>query len=216
MAMKQSIPTDPASAAASAGALPCKPPAQAAGTSVETKKARVLLAMDYSQARASLHDLLTPICTMVSDRKEGHDVVIMGLGFGPASKDSLGPVAGWPHAGVFKIVWHERAEDDPFVRLACTEAGASMVTNNAEHVAQAVAKVSQSIIEQGRITCFICGRTGLSKLGFCIHLPTYHINEPNVPAVVCMAKQDPMVASYLLNYIPTLFFICLLEYGMIP
>ncbi|GIL93440.1 hypothetical protein Vretimale_12727 [Volvox reticuliferus] len=74
------------------------------------------------------------------------------------------------------IVWHSDATEDGIARIQAFQSGANMVTNNPEHLHEALQRVT-SIHGNGDLSCPWCGLGGFSEHELWRHQPLYHIYE---------------------------------------
>ncbi|GFR45433.1 hypothetical protein Agub_g6812, partial [Astrephomene gubernaculifera] len=90
----------------------------------------------------------------------------------------------------FIVVWHPDATEDPIARIKAFEAGARMVTNDEEHLQEALRLIT-GVHGNGNLQCPWCGLSGLSTLELWQHQPLYHIYELDKGNVACPACSKP-------------------------
>ncbi|GIL50516.1 hypothetical protein Vafri_6690 [Volvox africanus] len=84
------------------------------------------------------------------------------------------------------IVWHSDATEDGIARIQAFQSGANMVTNNPEHLHEALQHIT-SIHGSGNFSCPWCELGGLSEHELWRHQPLYHIYETDKLDAQCPA-----------------------------
>ncbi|GLI63618.1 hypothetical protein VaNZ11_006633 [Volvox africanus] len=87
------------------------------------------------------------------------------------------------------IVWHSDATEDGIARIQAFQSGANMVTNNPEHLHEALQRITV-IHGTGNFSCPWCELGGFSEHELWRHQPLYHIYEPDKLDARCPACRN--------------------------
>lgn len=77
---------------------------------------------------------------------------------------------------------HPDATEDPLLRLQAFSAGANMVTDNSDHMMQALQCIAIQELN-GALSCHWCGMSGLSAKHYWHHAPLYHTYADNIQGI---------------------------------
>ena len=78
---------------------------------------------------------------------------------------------------LFVAVWTQHATECAPARLRWFDLGANQVTHSASALEQVLLALDRQCMEQGPLTCGLCGLEGLSEQAVFHHYPLYHINH---------------------------------------